>query len=40
MNILKNILGAIGNTPIVKMNRIGQELSCGLYAKCEYLINN
>tara|TARA_Y100001960_G_scaffold301017_1_gene350647 strand:+ start:575 stop:1531 length:957 start_codon:yes stop_codon:yes gene_type:complete len=37
MNILENILGAIGNTPIVKMNRIGQELSCDLYAKCEYL---
>ena len=37
MNIFDNILGAIGNTPIVKMNRIGKELSCSLYAKCEYL---
>ena len=35
--VLKNILGAIGKTPIVKFQRIGAELSCDLYGKCEYL---
>ena len=35
--ILENILSAIGKTPIVKLNRIGAELECDLYGKCEYL---
>jgi len=35
--ILENILDAIGKTPIVKLNRIGAELECDLYGKCEYL---
>lgn len=35
--MLNNILEAIGNTPIVKLNRVGQELDCTLYAKCEFL---
>ena len=35
--VLDNILGAIGKTPIVKFNRIGAELNCDLYGKCEYL---
>ncbi len=35
--ILNNILEAIGNTPIVKLNSIGAELDCELYGKCEYL---
>ena len=34
--IIKNILKAVGNTPIVKLNRVGSELNCELYAKCEY----
>ena len=34
--IIKDILKAVGNTPIVKLNRVGSELNCGLYAKCEY----
>lgn len=34
--ILDNILHAIGNTPTVKLNSIGKELDCELYAKCEY----
>ena len=34
--ILDNILSAIGNTPIVKLNKIGADLKCDLYAKCEY----
>ena len=36
MNILNNILEAIGNTPIVKLNSIGKELSCNLFVKCEF----
>jgi len=35
--IYNNILETIGKTPIVKLNRIGSELSCQLYAKCEFL---
>jgi cysteine synthase A len=35
--ILDNILQAIGKTPIVKLNRIGADLPCALYAKCEFL---
>ena len=35
--ILENILGAIGKTPIVKLNHIGTDLDCDLYGKCEYL---
>jgi cysteine synthase len=35
--VLDNILQAIGKTPIVRLNRIGQELECELYAKCEFL---
>ena len=35
--ILNNILGAVGNTPTVKLNRIGSELDCDLYGKCEFL---
>ncbi len=34
--ILNNILEAIGKTPIVKFNRIGSELDCELYGKCEF----
>ena len=35
--VLDNILGAIGKTPTVKFNRIGTNLNCDLYGKCEYL---
>ena len=34
--IHKNILSTIGNTPTVRMNKIGSNLSCELYAKCEF----
>ena len=34
--ILENILGTIGNTPVVKLNSIGKDLNCELYAKCEF----
>ena len=35
--IHENILGTIGNTPVVKLNSIGNELDCEIYAKCEFL---
>ena len=35
--ITKNILDAIGNTPVVKLNKIGANLDCELYGKCEFL---
>lgn len=35
--ILNNILEAIGCTPSVRLNKIGQDLDCELYGKCEFL---
>ena len=35
--MLDNILQAVGNTPTVRINRIGKELACELFAKCEFL---
>lgn len=35
--ILNNILEAIGCTPNVRLNKIGQDLDCELYGKCEFL---
>ena len=32
-----NILSTIGNTPVVRMNKIGSELECELFSKCEFL---
>ncbi|QBR83199.1 pyridoxal-phosphate dependent enzyme [Legionella israelensis] len=34
--IYDNILATIGKTPIVKINRLAQDLDCELYAKCEF----
>ena len=34
--IYTNILATIGHTPVVKINRIGANLPCEFYAKCEY----
>ncbi len=34
---LSDITKAIGHTPIVKLNRIGEGLAADLYVKCEYL---
>ena len=34
--ILNNILHAVGNTPTVKLNKIGYNLKCNLLGKCEY----
>jgi cystathionine beta-synthase len=35
--IYDSILQAIGNTPLVKLNRITSHLECNVYAKCEFL---
>ena len=35
--ILNNILENIGDTPIVKLDKVGSDLKCNLFAKCEYL---
>jgi len=32
-----NIVDAIGRTPLVKLNNIGDDLACNLYAKCEFM---
>lgn len=32
-----NILDAVGNTPLVKLNRIGSHTQAEIYVKCEYL---
>ena len=34
--ILNNILESVGNTPIVRLNKISKNLKCNLFAKCEY----
>ena len=34
--ILENVLQAIGDTPIIKLNYVGSSLKCDLYGKCEY----
>ena len=32
-----DVLGAVGNTPLVKLNKVAAHLRCNVYAKCEYL---
>ncbi len=34
---LENILQAVGNTPIIKLNRVTHGLAAEIYVKCEYL---
>ena len=34
--IYPNILATIGHTPVVKINKLGADLACELYAKCEF----
>jgi cystathionine beta-synthase/cysteine synthase A len=35
--IYDNILKTIGNTPVVRLNRVGRETGVELFAKCEFL---
>lgn len=37
MKILNNILEAIGNTPLVRLNRVTQGIKANVLAKCEFL---
>src|SRR5688572_32292547 len=37
MQLKNNILEAIGNTPLVRLNRVTRGLPGELYAKCEFL---
>ena len=37
LRVYDNILEAIGNTPLVRLNRIGRSLPCPIYAKLEFL---
>ena len=34
---LETILETVGDTPVVKFHRVGSELDCDLYGKCEFL---
>jgi cystathionine beta-synthase len=34
---LENITQAVGHTPIVKLNRVAQNVAADIYVKCEYL---
>jgi len=34
--IHENILSTIGNTPVVKINKIAKNLECNVFAKCEF----
>ena len=34
--LFNNILETIGRTPLIKLNRVGAQLGCNLYAKCEF----
>jgi cysteine synthase len=33
----ENLLDAIGDTPIVRLNRLTRHLQCSLYAKLEFM---
>jgi cystathionine beta-synthase len=37
LRVYDNIKGAVGNTPLVRLSRIGHDLPCALYAKLEFL---
>ncbi len=37
MSCYETILEAIGRTPLVKLHRVGAQLACTLYGKCEFL---
>ena len=34
---VSNIMGAIGNTPLVKLNHVAADVAADIYVKCEYL---
>ncbi len=36
LRVYNNILETIGHTPLVRLNNIGRNLACQLYAKLEF----
>ena len=36
MNVHENILGTIGNTPMIRLNAIAEDFPCPIWAKAEY----
>lgn len=36
MKVYNNILETIGNTPLIKLNKIAEDIPCDVYAKVEY----
>lgn len=36
-SVLKGFTAAIGNTPLVKLERMSKELNCNILVKCEYM---
>ncbi|MEO6916461.1 MAG: pyridoxal-phosphate dependent enzyme [Chitinophagaceae bacterium] len=36
MNVKENILGTLGNTPMIRLNKITRDFPCTVYAKVEY----
>ena len=37
MRVYDNILALIGRTPLVRLSKLGANLDCNLYAKCEFM---
>ncbi len=37
MNIKQNVTELIGNTPLIRLNKISDETGCEIYGKCEFL---
>ena len=33
---LENILDTVGRTPVVRLNKVANDLDCDIYAKCEF----
>ena len=36
LRVYDNILGTVGHTPLVRLNRVGRSVSCAVYAKIEF----
>eukprot|EP00011_Vannellida_sp_DIVA3-517-6-12_P005147 CAMPEP_0114613810 /NCGR_PEP_ID=MMETSP0168-20121206/5327_1 /TAXON_ID=95228 ORGANISM="Vannella sp., Strain DIVA3 517/6/12" /NCGR_SAMPLE_ID=MMETSP0168 /ASSEMBLY_ACC=CAM_ASM_000044 /LENGTH=458 /DNA_ID=CAMNT_0001824833 /DNA_START=40 /DNA_END=1416 /DNA_ORIENTATION=+ len=34
--VYADALGAVGNTPLIRLNRVSRDLKCELFAKCEF----
>lgn len=36
-SVLKGFTAAVGNTPLIKLERISKEAGCDILVKCEYM---